>query len=204
MCFSAQVSLQAYVVGTVGCVTLAYLKEAYSEAIFFFYVLQMQLVEYFLWKHQPCDSVNKLVTKVGTLVNHGEPLVLWLAISVFSQRRLPRFVNAVMVIFLLETLYYNNTVLGSNCTEVTPESKPHLHWLWNEGPMSTLYYRSFVGVTTLLSTYGLEHGYTCATVNLCSYLVSYYVYNEWHAVGSMWCFSVAIDPYLLTILYSLY
>jgi hypothetical protein len=58
MCWSKEVSISTYVIGIIGCVIL-YNKGYKIEALFYGWVIQMQLIEYFLWAFQPCNDENK-------------------------------------------------------------------------------------------------------------------------------------------------
>ena len=50
MCFNSEVSLATYFTGLTGCYTL-YKMNKVPESLFFGWVVQMQLVDYFLWKN---------------------------------------------------------------------------------------------------------------------------------------------------------
>jgi hypothetical protein len=198
MCFNPEVSLATYVVGMTGCFQL-YSKGYIPEAIFFAWVIQMQLVEYFIWRNQSCDQhVNKFVSKIGILVNHTEPIVLWLAILYFSKRTLPSIIQMFMVFFVIVSLLYTYNVWNSTeCTTVTQESAPHLHWKWNEGSFSKEYYMIFLMSLALLSYYGLPNGHINATLSVLSFVISKIIYGEKHSVGAMWCFAAAFAPWFL-------
>ena len=201
MCFNAQVSIVTYTFGQLGCMLLGLLN-VLPESIFFSWVLVMQLIEYFLWNHQPCDSFNKLVTKTGILVNHTEPLVLWMSIRRFSKRKLPKQVNELMFAFLVASAVYTYNVMTDECTTVTDFSQGHLYWAWNECIGASFFYMFFLFVMSILCLFGLEHGRTCCIINNASYVLSYAIYRDTHTVGAMWCFSVAIDPWLLILIYN--
>jgi hypothetical protein len=178
-----------------------------AEAVFFAWVIQMQLIEYFLWKSQPCNNesatFNVQTTKIGIVVNHMEPIVFWLAILHFSKRRLPHIVNLVMIMFIVHTIIYTKRVLQSaECTTVTPESDPHLHWKWNDAKHNKWYYSFFILVLLLLSMYGLDNGLPHVVIVLVSYLVSYCIYGDKHSTGAMWCFAAAFGPWVLQGIYN--
>ena len=202
MCFSAQVSALAYVVGNTGSLVL-YRAGHRVEALFFSYVLQMQLVEFFLWALQPCpNKYNTFVSKVGSIVNSLEPIFLWGSIVKFSHRKLPRLAHSLVGLFSVATLFYNKRLLSTECTTVTPQSYPHLHWKWNEYDYYNEYYALFVLTITVLCVYGLEYWRTCTLLNLSSYATAYYLYQDTHCVGSMWCFSVSASPWILLVTYA--
>jgi hypothetical protein len=205
MCFNANVSIATYVIGMIGCFVL-YRDKYIPEAIFLALVIQMQLVEYFIWRNQPCNiesnktgvEVNKMATRMGIIINHLQPFVLWLAIVMLSPMALPNWMHYLIVLYALMAIYYTNGVLNTlECTTVSAKSAPHLHWKWNEGTFNVPFYSTYLALFVLLSFYGLKHGEVSAFVSLVSYLVSYMIYKDTHAFGSVWCFSAAFAPWLL-------
>ncbi|KAF6252720.1 hypothetical protein COO60DRAFT_1643851 [Scenedesmus sp. NREL 46B-D3] len=212
MCFNARVSITTYLVGLAGCAEL-YRQGRAAEAMFYAWVVHMQLIEFFLWRLQPQCSAdpawalgqNALVSKAGLIINHLEPVVLWLAISYLPQgsRQLPGWMHAVMVGFVLATAEYSRRVLSeqeSLVTTVTPESAPHLHWKWNEGRGGGLYYAAFVAVLCALAHYGLAYGRQNTVIIAASFAASFAVYGKQHSVGAMWCFAASLAPWLLLAL----
>jgi hypothetical protein len=205
MCFNAEVSLVTYFTGLIGAALL--FKENYRpEAIFFAWVIQMQLIEYFLWKNQPCNELTNInnvnTTKFGIIINHMEPIILWLAILYLSKKKLPSAINYFMLIFILITIVYSiNSLKKIECTTVTDKSSPHLHWKWNFEKYGKFFYALFVLALVLLSYYGLEKGKINSFVIFISFLISYYVYKDKKSVGAMWCFIAAFGPWILLLLY---
>jgi hypothetical protein len=208
MCFSAHVSITAYLAGVLGSLRLWLAAGRPAEAAFYAWVVHMQLVEYFLWQSQPCQTaqqvrLNKGVSQVGVIVNHLELIVLWLAVSRFSRHRLPLWLDAFMLAFVAASMAYTGMVLpGVKCTTVTEESAPHLHWRWNEGHGAAAYYSSFLIALVLLSLYGLgnKHGIANALAILLSFGASYAVYGDKHAIGAVWCLAASTAPWLLSLL----
>jgi len=207
MCYSAEVSLAAYLVGLYGC-SILWQHNLKSEAVFYGWVVQMQLIEYLMWLNHDCGSNNREITKWGIIINHLEPFVLWLAIMYFQQVTLPRWLNVAMVLFGLVTIWYTKVVYNvpngsaSSCTQVTEESKPHLYWAWNEGSYANEYYLLFLLSLVLLSWYGLgKNGDIHAVLVLLSFAVSKYVYEKSHATGALWCLAAAAAPVAILMTY---
>lgn len=218
MCFNETVSLATWLTGMTGSAMLLKLNKI-PEAMFYGTTIQMQLIEYFLWKNQPncdkkcqipadnlCNQANKNITKAGTIINHLEPIALLGGIALFSKRQLPTFVIIYMIIFIIITFSYtyyifdntkNDDSLG--CSIVTEKSSPHLHWKWNDLKYKKIYYSLFLAALLLLSFYGLEDGKFQSALILISYIVSYFIYGNTKSTGAMWCFMAAFAPWLLTI-----
>jgi hypothetical protein len=189
MCFNKSVSLATYMIGVTGSLAL-YTYGYVPEALFYAWVVQMQLIEYFLWKNQICSDTNKNITKTGIFVNHMEPFILWLAIGL---RNLPVGINVYMLLFGIWTYFINKNIK----TECTLESKSHLRWKWNDN--KDLYYTAFLGALVLLSLFGLGgiRGQNNAFVILLGFALSWVIYEDSKAIGAMWCFAGALFPFVL-------
>jgi hypothetical protein len=204
MCFNAEVSISTYLIGVFGCLYL-FQKKYIPEAIFFLWVIHMQLIEFLLWNNQPCNNENQNISKIGMIVNNMEPMILWLAIIFFSKKKLPSWVHNVMIVFLLITLYISyKSYIKDNCTIVTIDSYPHLNWLWNyQSKYSIPYYLLFVSIFMLLTIYGLPFGYHTGLTLLISFTISVIIYEKSNVTGSMWCFFSAFIPFLLPTIYKI-
>lgn len=203
MCFSKEVSLMTYIIGLMGS-KLLYDKGYEIEAVFYGWVIHMQLIEFFLWKYQPCSQYvqqNNQVTKTGLIVNHLEPTILWLAILYFS--KLPFQMNWFMIIFsILTVLYLKQGYHKTHCTTVAEDTKPHLNWEWNRYKYYYPYYFLFLISLLMLFYTGLpgRRGKINAAVLLASFMLSYVIYKGKNVVGSMWCFFVILAPYCVLYL----
>jgi hypothetical protein len=220
MCFNEDISLLSYLTGISGSVALFSINKI-PESLFYGWVVQMQLIEYFLWKNQPCqikedkkicnkeeiqncNETNKNITSAGIIVNHLEPVILFSSILLFSKKILPLSVIILFCIFLIIIFLYTYNVFKQQdeCTTVSEESDPHLHWKWNQAPFSILVYSLFLIILIILSYYGLEDGHINAIMVFIGYISSYMIYKDTHSVGSMWCFMAAFAPWLLYAIYT--
>jgi len=174
------------------------------ESIFYIFVIQMQLIEYFLWKNQNCINdkkqleTNKTITKLGVIINHLEPIALYIGILLFSIKTLPLWLHVLVLIYIV--CAYNYMVINKHnsllCTTVTDESKPHLFWKWNNGSYGGLFYALFLVCLNLLSIYGLENGIAYAIILNIGFIISYILYRDTHSVGAMWCLYASIAPWV--------
>ena len=224
MCFNAPVSAFTYIIGLIGSYLL-YKHDYIPEAIFYFWIIQMQLIEFVIWLtiykyNMPNASnalniqdstsyvclhpfVNRVMTKLGIFINHTEPIVLWISILLFSTLKLSWNVNYIMILYVIVTLYYIHHIPlhKKENTLVTQQSYPHLHWKWNYGNNSMTYYIFFLSTIVILSIYGLKNGYMHATIAVISFIISSLIYRDSHSIGTMWCFFGAFIPYILILLY---
>jgi hypothetical protein len=207
MCYNKDVSIGTYILGIVGCYNL-YINYGYKvEAIFFAWVVQMQLIEYFLWENQVCNDTNKITTNVGAIVNHAEPVILWIAILLLSSKQLPHWVNLLMAIFIIVSIFYTKYILDDlkddNCTNITPESKPHLFWKWNNKKYAQIYYAFFLLCLNILVINGVDKGYHLSILINMSFFISGIIYGSKKSVGAMWCFIAAFSPWIIPHFYQI-
>ena len=205
MCFNANVSIATFIVGLLGCYFLIQNKmENYiPEAIFYLWVIQMQLIEFILWKNQPCNKTNKNITTIGIIVNHMEPIILWLAILIFSNKQLPQWVNYTLLFYLFFSIFYSISAIKNECTNVTPESSPHLLWKWNNKHGADIFYALFLFCLIILSINGLKFGYHQAIIITASFILSGLIYGNKKSVGAMWCFAAAFGPIITPYFYKI-
>lgn len=197
MCFNEQVSIGTYIIGMAGCLNLYFNLNLKVEAIFFAWVVQMQLIEYFLWNNQSCNQDNINTTKTGIVINHLEPIVLWIAIILLSSHKLPIYVNILMGVFLLVTYIYTKNVFMDKCTL---KEGSHLIWNWNQGDYAVHYYLFFLLCMNLLIIYGLDNGNKLSMLVTGSYIISVILYYNEKSVGAMWCFFAAFAPWIIPYL----
>jgi len=212
MCFSAEVSLLTYLSGLLGCWVI-YNKGMKTEAVFYAWVIHMQLIEFFL--HILQDErhawLNKLVTRAGIFVNHTEPYAFYAGINMFET---PDFIKGVimkimMTLLIFPTVYYSRLIVSNEikptkhgCFRRKPSSpckNGKLFWSWNYDGNTGYYYALFVISLVLLSLCGLNKKSASlnAVMVVVSYAMSYYIYKDEKAVGSMWCFAAAFAPFVL-------
>jgi hypothetical protein len=207
MCYNKQVSITTYIAGMIGCINLYFNLNLKVEAIFFGFVIQMQLIEYIIWDNISCNDTNIITSKFGTIINHMEPIVLWVAILLLSSKVLPMWINIYMIIFVIITIFYTLDVFPNKCTTVTKESSPHLHWEWNYNSSSIyyiyMYYGLFLLTFNILMITGLEYGYHLAFLTTLSFIISFKIYDKNKSVGAMWCFIAAITPFFIPFVYQI-
>lgn len=67
----------------------------------------MQLIEYLLWNNNKCNSINKIITKIGISLNHFQPYLLYLAIIYFNGfNQLSLYIHQLVFIYLCVNIFY--------------------------------------------------------------------------------------------------
>lgn len=204
MCFNARVSIITYIIGMYGTYLLYNKKNTNNEnynkiaALFFLCVIQMQLVEYILWNNQTCNDINKNITKIGIIINHLEPIILYLGFLLYQKDYLTPFINNYMIIYIIITIIYTISIFNSKCSLVTEISKPHIYWDWNYKKYYELYYSYFL-LTLMILLYHItktNKKYLFIFITIFSFSLSYLLYYDIKSVGSLWCFFAAFMPYI--------
>jgi hypothetical protein len=220
MCYNAQSSILSYLLGISGSIGLYNIKLV-PESLFFGWISQLQLVDYILWKNQPCNiteskkickleeikscnKINKQTTTTGMILNNLEPVILFMSIIIFSKKKLPIWVIClvflfmiVMMVYTIDTIKKKDTV-EKECTYVTEQSYPHLFWQWNYNePYNGFIYTFFVILFVILAYYGFSNTYFSSIMILLSYIVSFIIYKDKKSIGTMWCYISAFFPWVL-------
>jgi len=206
MCFSARISLLAFTFGIIGSI-LVYTLDGPSNKIislFFAFISFLQLIEYFLWKHQICDNYNKLLSKIGMWLNHLQPVVLGLLVIFFNTVPTIYYVSLIIFLYLCVIIPYSlqyKDIGNLQCT-IRDIKTQHLSWKWNGLKYANLIYSLFFLSALILIFYiGLPNKtlkiYAVITT-IITYISSALIYRN--NVGSLWCFYSAFIP----IIYYLY
>lgn len=158
----------------------------------------MQLIEYILWNNQTCNNINKNATKIGIIINHLEPIILYLGFIIYQKDYLTPFINKYMFIYILITIIYTSYLFNDSCSLVTETSKPYIYWEWNYKEYYIYYYSYFL-LTVMILLYHItktNKKYIFIFIQFFSFLFSYLLYIDTKSVGSLWCFFAAFMPYI--------
>lgn len=221
MCYNSSVSLFTFLTGISGAIAL-YNNNLKSESLFLGWVSNMQLIDYFIWNNQPCqitennkicsskelqlcNQTNQNATTAGMIINHLEPVVLFVSILIFSNKTLPMWVIILTLFFFIILFIYsiniinNKKTIEQKCTYVTDTSNPYLWWQWNyyNEPYNKLIYSIFLIIFTILVYHGFYYSNFSAIITLLSYLLSIFIYGNKKATGNLWCFAAAYLPWIL-------
>ena len=102
----------------------------------------MQLYDYAFWQ-QPSWNINAILTKMGMLTNHFQPIVL-AALVVLYGGQLTTTSKAVMLFYSLAAVVYTwATWTRLTITKIQPHCNC-LRWDWNYGPYHRLFYALYI------------------------------------------------------------
>jgi hypothetical protein len=206
MCYSKEVSITTYGIGSITSLLL-YNKDNISlkiSGLFFLFVTQMQLIDYFIWKNKECNNFNKDVSHIGAILNHMQPIVLYLLVKYYNLKLNEinkNMLDLIFIIYITALLNYNKYIYPIECTEVTDDSKPYLRWDWNFKKNSGSFYLLFVIALSSFMYYGLEKPYNIiiSFSVIITFILSYIITKGKKQLGLIWCWISAILPLMILI-----
>jgi len=206
MCYNKEILIITYFIGLSSSLLLITNKKVALKisGVFFLIVIQIQLMEYLFWKNNSCNLFNIELSNIGSVLNHIQPILLYLAILYFNKtldEKKKNILNLVIGLYIIGLLTYSNQIYPLNCTIVTPESYPYLQWSWFYKKYATIFYLLFPITMLILFYIGIPEPYNLYLFVLClgSLVGSYLIYNNKRASGNIWCWIAAFVPILLVI-----
>jgi hypothetical protein len=204
MCYSAPVSLAAFIIGTIFSYLL-YLENDISYKIiglFLAFVVLMQLIEFLLWTHQFCNLYNKSISFVGMILNYLQPLAMGLLILYFY-KKMPqlnkKIVIAILVIYTILAILYmiQFMFLKNKCSH--KKDNPYLLWNWgqmkNSGWINTIYLIALISIIYI----GMPDKFTAIMSIIIGgfALIMSYLFYPRPFIGAIWCLFTAFIPVIL-------
>ena len=195
MCFSIEVSLVTFILG----LFTSYLCYSVNTpeykiiGLFFAFVILMQGIDYLLWEHQQCDDLNKNISTTGMLLNHLQPIILFILKNVYLKTsKVEVFVLIVYLLFIIP--YSLQFIKDKKCTEKSKNN--HLLWKWNGLDYAEIVYIIFLITLVILSSFNKSF----SLIIFLSFFLSYFIYHNETVVGNMWCFFAVFAPLFFYIL----
>ncbi len=204
MCFSAPVSLAAFITG----MTFSYLLYLDNDVsykiigLFFAYVVIMQLIEFLLWTHQYCDLYNKSVSFVGMILNYTQPIVLGLLLLYFY-KNMPKLNNkiikVILAIYTISVVLYISQFMYEKHTCTVKKDNPYLLWNWLQMPYNDIINGLHILTMILLISIGLPNKMAAMIFILLGSitLLTSLKYYARPFVGAIWCVFTAFIPMII-------
>lgn len=182
MCWSAQVSLNTFLVGLFGF-TFALANGAELPLLFFMLCFTtIQLAEYFIWNNLNVPYWNTFYSWIGILILFLEVLF---AISLMKHSIIKW---GLLIGFLIYSLIVWQFFIEKPYTKVGSDG--HLQWKWVKkySPIIALIWLFF-----FLSPIFLSGHYIAGSVAILTLLISIIAYYRTGTVSSMWCWIANIS-----------
>jgi hypothetical protein len=204
MCFSAPVSLAAFITG----MTFSYLLYLDNDVsykiigIFFGFVVIMQLIEFLLWTHQICDLYNKTVSVIGMILNYTQPIVLGILLLYFY-KNMPKLNNKtikiILIVYTISFVLYISQFIYEKHKCTVKKDNPYLLWNWLQMPYNDIINTLHILTMILLIAIGLPNKITALVVILLGTitLLTSIKYYSRPFVGAIWCVFTAFIPMII-------
>jgi hypothetical protein len=204
MCFSPEVSLGTFLIGIIGSILCFSLGTPTDKLVglFFGFVSSMQGIEFALWKNQNCNTMNKIITTLGMILNHLQPIVLSILILLLNDD-LPIMTKQIIILL---TIIYAIVITAYSLQFIKDEDGctlkneyNHLEWDWNNMKHKVLVYMLFLFMLIFLFYVGTpdkKSGILLSCLSLISYLTSFFIYKDQKVVGALWCIFASFIPIL--------
>ena len=111
MCFNAETSIAAFIVGLLCCIYI-FTRGVTNNIVYdkvlgivLFFIVIMQLLEYFLWKNQDCGNVNQIVTIVLIIALYLQPVINYIVkYKYYPELRKYNKIPIIVVVFTIVTI----------------------------------------------------------------------------------------------------
>ena len=206
MCYNKDISINTYIIGLVSSYLLLTNDKKTLKILGFFFivVIQMQLVEYFLWSNTKCNSKNITITHIGALLNVIQPIMLYLAILYYNKditNENKKIMNITIIIYILALLLYSLNLFPIGCSIVTEVSKPYLQWGWFYKKYPNFITIMFPLTLVILMYFGVDKPYNfyLSLIIMLSFIISFIIYRKQRSFGTLWCWFAVFIPIGLLI-----
>ena len=207
MCYSANVSLTAFVIGWMGCAWLVALQQ-YVVAAYFAFITLMQFYDWLFWLNPSKTVFNAMLTKVAMISNHLQPLVL-AALVVLVLKKPLQLLSKVLLGFYIVVICIYTAYVWQAADYTVPGLKAltscgdrtHLIWKWNHiapRPFVHFTYGLYLALSMALiyQHFPAPLGLILTVIVFCSCVISAVV-NKGKLIGRMWCHIAAFIPIAL-------
>jgi len=187
-------------------VVLLYIGDKYDKhvAIFFFFVIQMQLAEYFMWQDQSCGDTNKYATIYAYIVLLMQPLsVLWAG---YYFRTLHISLQMTTILSIVFIIVYGRGIVEYLLKPGTKCSRPrvkHLEWDFTKDTKFTfenILYFILLFIPWLFLK-NKQKGILVFSFSIASFVYHYIKYkDDWL---SLWCY-ITRNMAILYAIFALY
>ena len=211
MCYNKDISIYTYIIGLVSSYLLLTNDKKNLKILgsFFIVVIQMQLVEYYLWSNNKCNSKNITISNIGAFITFIQPIVLYLAILYYNKNitnENTKIIHITMIVYIIALLLYSLNLFPIGCSVVTEVSSPYLQWGWFYKKYPYFITIMFPLTFIILMYFGLTKPYNLylSLIIMLSFIISFMIYRKQRVFGSIWCWIAVFIPISLLIYDKIY
>ena len=208
MCYSAESSISNYIYVSVVSLILYFYGDKYDKHFSFFILVavQIQLAEYFMWKHQKCGMINKLATLAARVLLFLQPLSLILGGYLFKTINTSNYILVLSLFYILFFFITFFNYFSKNKNFCSVNKNGHLQWDFfkNIDQPNILNYYMNIFYFLVLSFYWLllknkNLGIFISLLTILGILFHFIQYPENYQWATLWCYhvSVGITVYIM-------
>ena len=206
MCFSAEASLTAYVLGSIASLYLLIKGDKYDKHIGLFSLIfiQIQLAEFLMWIDQNCNkNINHYATNFANYILILQPLSIIIGAILFSTTNIPNnLLYCFLLIFIIGLIIYSIRI-AYNKKKLCSKSinNGYLEWDVIKKPNLIYYIFYFIFMFLIWPFVKNKKGifiFIFGIISLLFGLNNNYQFNfaQWE---SKWCFFGVLLPFLIII-----
>ena len=180
MCWSAEVSLQTFVLGCIGLAILYALSYSNFKIVIILSFISVQLWEYFIWKYIDRPDISRIFSFIIYVTILSQPII---AILATNYKYLIKYYIFLMIV---------NFLIFASFSDPKFDFRPkvandgHLDWNWFDNDTlgitgSLIYLAFFLGIMLITKNYS---AFVFASI---LYIYSVYNYSKNKTTSSMWC-----------------
>jgi|LakMenEpi03Aug12_release.lakeMendotaPanAssembly.Ray.scaffolds.fasta_scaffold97534_3 hypothetical protein len=197
MCWSAEVSLKTFLIGTISAIICLYLDAIPKSLIVVSWSFTLvQLLEYFTWTYINDKPKIYYLSIIGLLLIF---LQLFLACYYYVKNNNKNLQRGLFISFIIYIIAYCIFVLPKTKFNMKKGANGHLEWEWLEMPPIFL----LGGLIFYIMPILFNKNYAGLIFTLITILISLYYYYKYKTWGTMWCYFSNII-WIFFILFSLY
>ena len=195
MCYTSKDSLYNYIINIIVC-SILYIfgnKETKLISLFLLFVGQMQIFDYLFFNVS--DKINYIVTKIATIFNHLQPIVLSLLFYYYGFKQSNISLLILLLYCIFSTVYTFGNWNNVKLTKLDP-NRNVLVWDWNKQPLNGITYFLFILYLTVASfnLKTLVIKYLFAIINIVTYYIATKTPILNISVGRIWCYYASLLP----------
>jgi len=203
MCFSAESSLTAYILGSIASLYLLINGDKYDKHIGLFSLtfVQMQLAEFFMWIDQYCNkNINHYATIFVKYILILQPLSIILGAILFKTTNLPNYLLYLFLLIFIIYLIDYSIRIANNKRKLCSKSINrfgHLEWDFIKYKYSKLFFTIYLIFMFLIWPFVKNiKGIFVFIFGIVSLILNKFNFAQWE---SRWCFIAVLLPFLIII-----
>lgn len=206
MCYSAESSINSFVIGTICSIYLLRSKNNYYKhvGLFFIFVVLIQLLEYFMWIDQDCGWLNSFASRSVNLILGLQLYSIFLGGYLFNTLYIPKkyltiilFICTITLIYVSVYSFFDEELIW--CTK--PNENNSLQWANHgifkfESYLTILYYGVFLTLPFFFKKLWIS------LLLLISGIITFIFtrYPNVYSSNSRWCYYSSYLPILFVLL----